>query len=133
MKNKFKKILNKYFAIGLLVIVIISLIIYLIYSSKYTIVRYENAAGDRYKITLTMKDKKAVKADVVVKFKGKNKEKQAKYTYDLLIEQPEKYKDVKIKDNKVEYVSLKEMALKKDKKTIRRLYNTSLYLKSSII
>ena len=125
-----KKVLNKYLPIILIVLAILIFTLYLILNMNNHYIKYENEVGDKYKIELTLKDDKVVKAYTTITFNSKDKkeqEKAAKYLKTILENQPDKYSEIKIEDSKLKYNSLKEMALKKDIKRVKEIYTKELY------
>ena len=125
-----KKVLKKYLPIILIVLAILLFTIYLILNMNNHYIKYENEVGDKYKIELTLKDDKVVKAYTTITFNSKDKkeqEKAAKYLKTILENQPDKYNEIKIEDGKLMYNSLKEMALKKDIKRVKEIYTKELY------
>ena len=125
-----KKVLNKYLPIILIVLAILIFTLYLILNMNNHYIKYENEVGDKYKIELTLKEDKVVKAYTTITFNSKDKkeqEKAAKYLKTILENQPDKYSEIKIEDSKLKYNSLKEMALKKDIKRVKEIYTKELY------
>lgn len=130
MKDRLKKINKKYLSLIFIALILISLTIYLILNMNNHYIKYENEVGDKYKIELTLKDGKVVKAYTTITFNSKDKkeqEKAAKYLKTILENQPDKYSEIKIEDSKLKYNSLKEMALKKDIKRVKEIYTKELY------
>ena len=125
-----KKVFKKYLPIILIVLAILFFTIYFILNMNNHYIKYENEVGDKYKIELTLKDDKVVKAYTTITFNSKDKkeqEKAAKYLKTILENQPDKYNEIKIEDGKLKYNSLKEMALKKDIKRVKEIYTKELY------
>ena len=73
-----KKVLNKYLPIILIVLAILIFTIYLIFNMNNHYIKYENEVGDKYKIELTLKDDKVVKAYTTITFNSKDKKEQEK-------------------------------------------------------